>query len=97
MVYRYEHAAHALTVGALRLLLAGLEDSTPIEVIVPVGPTTECGTGDGSPLILTGGSGDSTVVLGTGRPVLPLDADVPPGRYRRLDDGRRVPDYSTAE
>jgi hypothetical protein len=94
VTYRYEHQADALTVGQLRLLLAGLEDATPIEVIVPSGPSTECGVGDAPPLILTGGSGDWTVMEDTGRPVLTLDADYPPGAYKRLDDGRHVPDYS---
>ncbi|MFI1202806.1 hypothetical protein ACH4VR_25770 [Streptomyces sp. NPDC020883] len=61
MVYRYQHKAVPITVGQLRLLLSGLEDTTMIEVVVPTGPSTECGIGDEPPLILTGGSGDWTV------------------------------------
>ncbi len=95
MVYRYEHMPpEPLTVGGLLLLLAGLEDSTPIEVVVPAGPSTECGIGDEPPLILTGGSGDWTVDSDTGRPHLTLNADYPAGHYVRLDDGRHVPDLS---
>ncbi|MFE7532206.1 DUF6225 family protein [Kitasatospora sp. NPDC057542] len=93
MVYRYEHTVEPLTVGGLRLLLAGLDDSTPIEVVVPTGPSTECGVRDEQPLVLTGGSGDWTVDLATGRPILTLDADYPPGAYKRLDNGRHVPDH----
>lgn len=89
MTYRYEHAPTSLTVGQLRLLLAGLEDDTEIEVVVPTGPSTECGIGDEPPLILTGGSGD-WACDGRGRPVLTLDADYPPGTYVRLDSGRHV-------
>lgn len=97
MVYRYEHTPpESLTVGGLLLLLAGLDDSTPIEVVVPTGPSTECGIGDGPPLILTGGSGDWTADSETGRPHLTLDADYPAGRYMRLDDGRHVPDHGSA-
>ncbi|MFI7096756.1 DUF6225 family protein [Streptomyces lydicus] len=93
MVYRYEHTPpEPLTVGGLLLLLAGLDDSTPIEVVVPTGPSTECGIGDEPPLILTGGSGDWTVDTETGRPHLTLNADYPAGHYMRLDDGRHVPD-----
>ncbi|MFD4050175.1 hypothetical protein ACFWSF_32275 [Streptomyces sp. NPDC058611] len=95
MVYRYEHTpSEPLTVGGLLLLLAGLDDSTQIELVVPTGPSTECGIGDEPPLILTGGSGDWTVVEETGRPVLTLSADYPAGHYVRLDDGRHVPDRS---
>ncbi|MEV4975560.1 DUF6225 family protein [Streptomyces scopuliridis] len=94
MVYRYQHSAVPLTVGQLRLLLSGLEDSTAIEVIVPAGPSTECGVVDEPPLILTGGVEDWAVEEGTKRLVLTLDADYPPGAYKRLDDGRHVPDHS---
>ncbi|MEV7425970.1 hypothetical protein [Streptomyces sp. NPDC091212] len=40
------------------LLLAGLDDSTPIEVVVPAGPSAECGISNEPPLILTGDSGN---------------------------------------
>ncbi|WP_369354862.1 hypothetical protein [Streptomyces sp. cg2] len=93
MVYRYQHKAVPITVGQLRLLLSGLEDTTMIEVVVPTGPSTECGIGDEPPLILTGGSGDWTVEEESGRPVLTLNADYPSGAYKRLDDGRHVPDH----
>ncbi|WP_331767918.1 hypothetical protein [Embleya sp. NBC_00896] len=70
MTYRYVHDAIPLTVGRLRLLLAGLDDATPIEVVVPTGSSPECGVGDEPPLILTGGSGDWTVLEdSTPRPV----------------------------
>lgn len=92
MVYRYEHAPTPLTVGQLRHLLADFTDDTPIEVVIPAGPSTECGPSDEPPLILTGGSGDWAVDNATGRPVLSLNADYPPGMYMRLDDGRHVPD-----
>ncbi|MDA8319162.1 MAG: hypothetical protein M0030_05045 [Actinomycetota bacterium] len=65
-------------------------------MVVPTGPSTECGIGDGPPLILTGGSGDWIVVEETGRPVFTLDADYPARHYMRLDDGRHVPDHSSA-
>lgn len=82
MVYRYEHAPpEPLTVGRLSLRVTGLDDSTPIEVVVPTGPSTECGIGDGPPLIPTGASGDWTVDLETGRPHLTPDVDYPAGRY----------------
>lgn len=61
---------------------------------MPTGPSTECGVGDGPPLILTGASGDWTVTLETGRPHLTLNADYPAGHCMRLDDGRHVPDCS---
>ncbi|MCX5340161.1 hypothetical protein [Streptomyces atratus] len=49
--------------------------------------------GDEPPLVLTGGSGDWTVEEGTGRPALTLNADYPPGAYKRLDNGRHVPHH----
>ncbi|MDL4776783.1 hypothetical protein [Actinomadura xylanilytica] len=61
---------------------------------MPTGPSAEGGIGDEPPLILTGGSGDWTVLGETGRPVLPLNADYPAGHYMRLDDRRHVPDHS---
>ncbi|MCZ4102496.1 MULTISPECIES: hypothetical protein [Streptomyces] len=53
-----------------------------------------CASVDEPPPILTGGSGDWTVDMETGRPHLTLNADYPAGHYVRLDEVRHVPDLS---
>ncbi|MGW2987122.1 hypothetical protein [Streptomyces goshikiensis] len=45
MIYRYERCPEPVTMGHLCLLLAGLGDSTPIEVGVPIGPSQKVSSG----------------------------------------------------